>query len=225
MKQYLLLCFLLIILQCKPCESLDPLCDGISSLQLLDHCGSDLSVANAARVSYGRHNDTETESDSRLLSFLLDKKHETPFEQTFLQFYVKAPIFVIRQWMRHRVGVSYNEKSARYTVMKQEFYTPQCDELLREHYQELYAQCSRTYELLLAKNMPREQARCVLPVSVYSQFVFSCNLRSLFHFIELRGAQDAQWEIRQYAKALLKLSAPHYPISVNLWKAQHNIEE
>jgi thymidylate synthase (FAD) len=220
-NRFILLTFISIKLMA--CDHIDPLNDGMSSIRLIDHCGSDLSIANAARVSYGRHNDSESKGDASLLSFLIEKKHETPFEQTFLQFHVKAPIFVIRQWMRHRIGVSYNEKSARYTVMKHEFYTPQCDPSLQESYKLVYEQCSKVYDLLLSNSLPREQARCVLPISTYSEFVFSCNLRSLFHFIELRAAPEAQWEIRQYAKALLTLSEPCYPISIKLWIDKNKI--
>jgi len=105
-------------------KQLDPLGDGKSSLELLRFSGSDLDIVNAARMSYGKQSKAFSEIDANILNTLITEGHETPFEQTFLQFHVQLPIFVARQWMRHRVGVSYNEKSARYTQMKQEFYIP-----------------------------------------------------------------------------------------------------
>ena len=223
-------------------KSLDPLGDGRSSLSLLRFSGSDLDIVNAARVSYNRHSEKFSEADEKILTTLISSGHETPFEQTFLQFHVKLPIFVARQWMRHRVGVSYNEQSARYTKMTQEFYIPrewrstsaeykslgekehaQADAATRSVYESTIAQCSQAYEKLLAMGVVKELARGVLPVSLYTQFVFACNMRSLFHFSELRADSHAQWEIQQYAKGMMKLALPHFPHSVGIWCKAHNV--
>jgi thymidylate synthase (FAD) len=224
-------------------QQLDPLGDGISSLELLRFSGEDLDITNAARVSYGRHSEKFSDADQRLLTTLISSGHETPFEQTFLQYRVKLPIFVARQWMRHRVGVSYNEQSARYTKMAEEFYIPKdwrnksqqysnldeqgraaVDTEARAAYLTVLKTASRTYEQLLNLGTPRELARGILPVSLYTQFVFACNVRSLFHFVELRADSHAQWEIQQYAKGLMKLAQPHFPVSIDIWCKTHKVD-
>jgi thymidylate synthase (FAD) len=204
----------------------DPLDDRISQLQLVQIGGSDLSVVNAARISYNGHSEKIEETDIKLLGNMMKNGHKTPFEQTFLQFFVKAPIFVTRQWMRHRIGVSYNELSARYTKMDQQYYIPKhvlASENLVEVYKGSLQNCSATYQLLLDTGIKREEARCVLPVSLYTTFYFSCNLNSLFHFAELRADCHAQWEIQQYAKAMLILAKKDFPNCIELWCKNKNI--
>jgi thymidylate synthase (FAD) len=211
---------------------LDPLQDGLSSLRLLEASGSDLGIVNAARVSYNRESKVFSEADGKILETLITHGHETPFEQTFLQFHVKLPIFVARQWMRHRIGVSYNEQSARYTQMKDEFYIPmkwrttskdglaaqpEKAQELKEIYRHALEVSAQTYKQLLDAGISRELARGVLPVSLYTQFVFSCNMRSLFHFVSLRADSHAQWEIQQYAKGMIQLARTHFPRSIDTW--------
>jgi thymidylate synthase (FAD) len=204
----------------------DPLQDGVSSLSLENCGGSDLTVVNAARISYKGHSEELNDDDVRLLESMIKNGHKTPFEQTFMQFLVKAPIFVTRQWMRHRVGVSYNELSARYTKMDQEFYMPKhiadC-EVMHKQYAKTLDACSLTYQQLLNSGIKREEARCILPVSLYTTFYFSCNLNSLFHFAELRFNSHAQWEIQQYAKAMLLLAQKQFPNSIDLWCKNRNL--
>jgi thymidylate synthase (FAD) len=221
---------------------LDPLGDGISSLELLTSNGDDLQIVNAARVSYARHSTTFSDADKRILTTLISSGHETPFEQTFLQYHVRLPLFVARQWMRHRVGVSYNEQSARYTQMEEEFYIPanwrnnstsykqldkekqdQTDAVARATYTKALETSMTAYRNLLAASVPKELARGVLPVSLYTQFVFACNVRSLFHFVKLRADSHAQWEIQQYAKGLLQLARTHFPVSIDIWCRIHNV--
>lgn len=235
-------CCELLAMESNPARLLDPLGDGKSSLTLLRSSGTDLDIVNAARVSYNKHSDAFCEADKKILTTLIQSGHETPFEQTFLQFHVKLPIFVARQWMRHRVGVSYNEQSARYTHMEQEFYIPAewrisdskyrtcseqeklvTDDQARSIYANALSACSQAYEALLKKGVPRELARGVLPVSLYTQFVFACNMRSLFHFAQLRADSHAQWEIQQYAKGMMKLARADFPYSVDIWCKTHNI--
>lgn len=213
---------------------LDPLNDGISSLELIRVSGSDLDVANAARVSYGKVSTEIAERDKKLISFLMKHKHTSPFEHNQLSFRVKAPIYVVRQWMRHRMN-SYNEISYRYVKAPIEFYIPgqwrgqhktnrQCSEGTFENkeldakYRAAIDTAYKAYEELLEAGVAREIARGLLPVCTYTEFIFTCNLHSLIHFLSLRIKLDAQPEIRKYAQGLLKLAEPHFPVSLGEWK-------
>jgi len=244
---------------------LDPLLDGISSVELVKHIGSDIDIINAARVSFGKQIEEMRDSDSKLLRYLLDHKHGTPFEHNAITYRVKCPIFVARQWMRHRVGVSYNEISGRYTEFEPEFYVPkefrkqsqsnkQCstDEIICEieldgtidkyvfdkdigDYdkgdRDGYYDCSVSnllsnkyiddydlYKALLEQGVAREQARIVLPLATYTEFIFTCNIRSLLHFLALRQHEGAQYEMRKYADALLELARPLFPETFSTWE-------
>jgi len=215
---------------------IDPLGDKTSSLSLLRSSGSDLDVVNAARVSFGGMSDTFGKRDEKLIHYLLAHKHTSPFEHTHLVFHVKLPIFIARQWMRHRIGVSYNEVSARYTKVPLEFYVPQkwrvADMANKQgsqeadipegqdcfdFYQKLLEAAGKTYDILLKAGVARELARGVLPQCTYTQFIFTCNLVSLFHFVKLRYDEHAQWEIQQYAKGMLELARSKFPISIDTW--------
>jgi thymidylate synthase (FAD) len=215
-------------------NQLDPLGDGISALELIRVSGSDLDIANAARVSYGKVSHEISERDKKLISFLMKHKHTSPFEHNQLSFRVKAPIYVVRQWMRHRMN-SYNEISYRYVKAPIEFYIPsewrgqhkvnrQCsegtfkDNELKVQYQAAIDGAFRAYEALLEAGVAREIARGLLPVCTYTEFIFTCNLHSLVHFLNLRIKVDAQPEIRKYAQGLLQLAEPHFPISLGEWK-------
>ena len=212
----------------------DPLCDGISSVELVRRSGSDLDVVNAARVSYGKVSSAVTDRDKKLISFLMEHNHTSPFEHNQLSFRIKAPIFVSRQWMRHRMN-SYNEISYRYVKASLEFYVPPkwrsqdtknkqasigaFDNLeFTQKFKESIAQSVETYEYLLENGIGREIARSVLPLCTYTEFIFTCNLHSLMHFLKLRLHAGAQYEIRMYAQTLLKLALPHFPISLGEWK-------
>ncbi|NBQ17228.1 FAD-dependent thymidylate synthase [bacterium] len=216
-------------------EKIDPLSDGISSVELVRVSGSDLDIANAARVSYGRISKEISERDKTLIKFLMQHNHTSPFEHNQFSFRIKAPIFVTRQWMRHRMN-SYNEISYRYVKVSTEFYVPQTwrlqdeqnkqssfgafnSEELSNVYKETMDTCWKTYNTLLEAGVCREQARAVLPVATYTEFIFTCNLHSLMHFLKLRLGHGAQSEIRDYAKALFKLALPHFPISLHEWAA------
>jgi thymidylate synthase (FAD) len=187
-------------------------------IELLDHCASDLAVVNAARVSFAEHHDVMKLGDDKLISFLMRNRHGTPFEHGYFRFRVEAPIFVFREWHRHRIGHSYNEMSGRYTKLEQKFYVPsvarkqvgkpgaysyeECPDLtefLSENVQRVYRLAWYTYEQLLAEGIAKEQARIVLPVGLYSQMYWSCNPRSLMHFLGLRHKPDAMQEIRSLA--------------------------
>ncbi len=222
-------------------DKLDPLQDGLSSVELLRVSGSDLDIANAARVSYGRVSAAISERDTKLIDFLMEHEHTSPFEHNQLSFRIKAPIFVARQWMRHRMN-SYNEISYRYVTVKTEFYIPKefryqdmvnkqssngafFDESLLALYKQTLDASYKAYEQLLEAGVCREQARALLPVGTYTEFIFTCNMHSLMHFMKLRLSHGAQSEIRDYAKALLRLALPHFPVTLNAWQKKYLIGE
>jgi thymidylate synthase (FAD) len=198
--------------------------------------GNDLSVVRSARVSYDaawRAGENKG-SDKKLIKYLWKNKHTTPFESVQFTFEVKAPIFVFRQWHRHRTW-SYNELSGRYKELAQEFFipnlntigtpsvnnkqgriisnnkTPEQMELLQE-IEEIYTKIYEQYQKLLKKGWPRELARTILPLGTYSHMFASCNLLNLFKFIQLRDHDHAQYEIRAYARAMKELVTPIVPV-------------
>jgi len=212
----------------------DPLGDSISSVILVRVSGSDVDVVNAARVSYGKFVTEVKEHDKKLIKFLMEHQHTSPFEHNQLSFRIKAPLFIARQWMRHRMN-SYNEISYRYVKAPVEFYIPPKwryqdtknkqasigsfdNNTFKQHYQDAIKKSIETYEYLLTNGLCRELARGILPICTYTQFIFTCNLHSLMHFMKLRLGAGAQYEIRQYAQALLTLALPHFPISLGEWK-------
>lgn len=207
--------------------------DGVGFVRLVDWMGNDDAVVQAARVSHGDGLKTSKE-DKKLITFLLTNRHTSPFEHVIFKFHVKAPIFVFRQWHRHRTW-SYNEISARYTEMPDEFYVPPvsrmvkqdkknrqgsaetpinkadtAQQLMRASYREDY----NNYEALLTAGLARETAREVLPVSLYSQMYATVDLHNLMGFLSLRLDAHAQWEIRQYAQAMYDLVQPIVPWSI-----------
>lgn len=208
-------------------------------VRLVDHMGGDLSIVRAARVSYDaawRAGENEG-SDDRLIRYLWKHHHTTPFEAVELQFEVKAPIFVLRQWHRHRTW-SYNELSARYRELPEEFYVPAPDKIgvqsadnkqgradasdnhvAAAHIRETCAHAFRAYHMLLADGVPRELARSVLPVSTYSHMFAKTNLLNLFRFLTLRCDAHAQYEIRVYADAMRELARAIAPVAVSAWEA------
>ncbi len=215
----------------------DPLGDGISSLELVRVSGSDLDIVNAARVSYGKTATVISERDKNLIRFLMQHLHTSPFEHNQLSFRVKCPIYTARQWMRHRMN-SYNEISYRYVKAPLEFYIPQQwrqqDKVnkqmtvapfenaeLRKRYQESLTCAAQTYETLLEQGVGRELARGVLPLCTYTEFIYTCNLHSLMHFLKLRMHAGAQNEIRAYAEHMLELALPHFPVALQAWKECH----
>lgn len=215
-------------------------------VRLVESMGNDLSIVRSARVSYDaawRSGDDEGK-DAKLIHYLMRNRHTTPFESVMFTFEVKAPIFVFRQWHRHRTW-SYNEISARYTELPGEFYVPEADQIgvqsketkqarsienlsdesllvFREVEREvLKGTCDRAftaYQYLLDNGWPRELARSVLPVCTYSKMFATVDLHNLFHFLRLRLDPHAQYEIRVYAEAMLGLITPVVPIAVQAWR-------
>lgn len=214
-------------------------------IRLVDYMGSDLSIVRAARVSYNADWRGELESDDvavglsrakdeKLIHYLMKNKHTSPFEAVTFTFEVKAPIFIFRQWHRHRMW-SYNEISARYTELDEGFYVPDVEQItgqstsnkqMRTGEQHPHAeaiqkaiqdQCRNAFNLyknLLADGCPRELARSVLPVAANSRMFASVDLHNLMHFLRLRLHSHAQYEIRVYAEAIVKLIEPIVPIAM-----------
>jgi thymidylate synthase (FAD) len=191
-------------------------------VRLDDAMADDLSVVNGARVSFARHKDMMDESDEGLIRFLMRDRHGTPFEHNSFRFHIRCPIFVAREWMRHRVG-SFNEFSLRYAKATDDFYVPEADdvrsqvgkpgaysfepvpdevaEVTREKLRAVYDAAYQTYEELVELGVARELARCALPVGAYTEFYWTINARSLMNFLSLRNSETAQREIRRYAQA------------------------
>lgn len=208
--------------------SVDPLGDGISSLTLVNHMGNDEAIVNAARVSHGKRTAKLNDKDRQLLKFLAENRHTSPFRHGMLQFRVKAPEYVARQWYKHIVGADYgfkdtgwNEISQRY-VEVEEFHYPQewrfnsdtgdsgrCGTL----YAEAISVAYDTYQRLLKRGVPREQARIVLPLSIYTEFIWTASLQAVVHFVELRRSAHAQQEIRAYADMMHILARGVFPES------------
>jgi thymidylate synthase (FAD) len=203
-------------------------------VRLDDAMADDLSVANGARVSFARRKDELDESDEGLIRFLMRERHGTPFEHNAFRFHVRCPIFVAREWFRHRVG-SFNEFSLRYAKATDDFYVPEpedvrsqvgkpgaysfepvSDELAettREQLRAVYETAFRTYEQLVELGVARELARSVLPVGAYTEFYWTVNARSLMNFLSLRNSETAQREIRRYAEACERFLEEKMPVT------------
>lgn len=203
-------------------------------VRLVDYLGGDARIVQSARVSYGEGTKTLRE-DKTLIDYLLRNKHTSPFEQVILTFHVKMPIFVARQWIRHRTA-RLNEISGRYSVMRDEFYTPKSDEvrfqskrnkqggstqdvpdamrekvitLLQQEQQQLYGD----YEVMLEDGIARELARINLPLSLYTEMYWQIDLNNLFHFLRLRMDWHAQYEIRVYGDTMAQITKAVAPMA------------
>lgn len=212
-----------------PPENHQQVLGGQGWVGLIDHLGQEISIVNAARVSFGKLKTAMAERDIKLLNYLIENKHTSPLEHVVFTFSIHCPLFVRGQWHRHRTW-SYNEISRRYTEIDMEFYTPdklrqQADndrqasvfatdfndaglrKMISKHNQSSFA----LYEELLGNGVCREQARGVLPQNMMVTFWGTVNLGNLLHFLELRDSEHAQWEIREYAIAIKKLIKPIIP--------------
>jgi thymidylate synthase (FAD) len=203
-------------------------------VRLDDAMASDLSVVNAARVSFARSKQELEAEDEGLIGFLLRNRHGTPFEHNAFRFHVRCPIFVMREWIRHRWS-SFNEFSMRYSRASDEFYLPGAEdvrqqvgkpgsysfepvepELAESTRIEIETVCEAAYAAyhrLVEAGVARELARTVLPVAAYTEFYWTVNARSLMNFLSLRNAETAQREIRRYAEAVESLFAERMPIT------------
>lgn len=213
----------------KPIQVLDK-----GFVRLVDYMGGDQRIVQAARVSYGEGTKTYRE-DRGLIHYLMKNWHTSPFEQVQLTFHTKMPIFVARQWVRHRTA-RLNEISGRYSVMKDEFYLPDAEQIryqsksnkqgrseeavpfdqalkiieqLETEQKQAYAQ----YQELLDANVARELARANLPISLYTEWYWQIDLHNLFHFLHLRLDAHAQYEIRAFAEAMAICAKAVSPIA------------
>ncbi len=205
-------------------------------IRLVDYMGGDSRIVDAARVSY-QSGTKQVQTDEQLIRYLLRHKHTTPLEKVRFEFHVKLPIFVARQWMRHRMG-SFNEMSARYSILEDEFYEPHeirkqsltnrqgsSEEFVARNVNENWAlfvkehddRCYKMYKDLLTVNAAREQARMVLPVNIYTQFYWTVDLWNLMHFMKLRSDPHAQWEIQEYSRILEACVGAVCPIAYSAW--------
>ena len=205
-------------------------------VRLVEHMGSDLSIVRNARVSYNAEwrAGEEEGKDEKLIHYLMKNKHTSPFESVNFTFDVKAPIFVFRQWHRHRTW-SFNEISARYAQLPNEYYIPDIENITTQSTsnkqmrtdqvhpaagfiaQLIGASCLQAfseYKKLIDLGCPRELARGVLPVNTFSHMFATVDLHNLFHFLRLRLHEHAQYEIRVYAEAMLELIEPLVPVAV-----------
>jgi len=217
--------------------------DGIGQIEYVDHMGSDLTVVNSARVSFGKQVKEISEKDKKLIKYLIENQHSSTLEHCTVTFRFKVPLFVRSQHHRHRTW-SYNEISRRYTDANLEFYEPvsfrKQSESNRQasvsqyinplipldtgvtniHYiaskrvKSFHREALRLYNMLIKHEVCREQARGVLPQNLYTEYYGTVNLNNLFKFVDLRSHNGAQWEIQQVAKACLGIAQELFPITV-----------
>jgi len=223
--------------------------DDVGRVEYVDHMGSDITVVNSARVSFGVQKEEVDDGDKRLINYLVGHRHTSTLEHSLVTFRFVVPLFIRSQHHRHRTW-SYNEISRRYTDVDIKFYSP---EEYREQSQSnrqastnetfiphKYIQSIETsmnlvstvkhhhkesillYNNLLEAGVCREQARGVLPQNMYTQYYGTANLNNLLKFIELRKHAGAQWEMQKVANAVLKICEELFPITVEAWKKSIN---
>ena len=213
-------------------------------VRLVDYMGGDARIVQAARVSYGAGTKTVRE-DAGLIDYLLRNQHTSPFEQVVLTFHIKLPIFIARQWVRHRTA-RLNEISGRYSVMQNEFYLPAdsdgaiqsydskqgrttvavsqdfvktTQDLLLKGQEDAYS----TYTQLVESGLAREIARINLPLALYTEIYWQCDLHNLMHFLKLRLDSHAQKEIRDYGKVILEIARKVAPLTIASF--ENNIQQ
>jgi thymidylate synthase (FAD) len=210
-------------------------------VELIDHMGSDLSVVNSARVSFDKEVDCVEAKDEKLIKYLADHKHMTPFRHNQIQIRCHAPIFLARQLGKHQAGLSWNEVSRRYVDSEPEFYIPDewrgrpdgsikqgssgvVNDLLFEFdvcdhkipslaYRELVGYCSTVYKVMVNSDISPEMARMVLPQSMMTSWYWTGNLLAFSHVYKERIAEGAQLEAQYFAKELDKIIRPLFPVS------------
>tara|TARA_R110000744_G_scaffold284551_1_gene396062 strand:+ start:2457 stop:3206 length:750 start_codon:yes stop_codon:yes gene_type:complete len=220
--------------------------DGIGRVDLVDHMGTDLTIVNSARVSFGKHKEELDEKDERLVNYLVKHRHTSTFEHNLATFRFVVPLFVRGQHHRHRTW-SYNEISRRYTDVNIQFYEPKefrtqhesnrqasnanvlinplmknpiayANEALKGHHES----CLILYGKLLDAGVCREQARGVLPQNMYTTYYGTVNLNNLLKFIDLRTHEGAQWEIQKVAEACLEIAEGLWPVAVGAYRGAKN---
>jgi thymidylate synthase (FAD) len=217
--------------------------DGIGKVELVDAVGSDLTVVNSARVSFGVHKSELDDKDRKLIRYLIKHKHTSTLEHCFVTFRVKVPLFIRSQHHRHRTW-SYNEISRRYTDENLQFYEPvkfrtqhasnrqasnekdlvdpvvyevgeiAASKAIRDH----HLAAVFLYEEMMRKGVCREQARGILPQNLYTEYYASANLNNILKFIELRSHEGAQWEIQKVAAAMLQILEEKFPETMRAYR-------
>jgi thymidylate synthase (FAD) len=227
--------------------------DNIGAVEYISHMGSDLSVVNSARVSFGSEKEKVDEKDIKLINYLMAHNHSSPFEHCTITFKFTVPLFIRSQHHRHRTW-AYNEISRRYTSVDMEFYEPKQFRTQHENNRQAskdelinpiveynrsgfpvsanassmvkthHQECLKLFDSLLASGVCREQARGVLPQNLYTKYFGTVSLHNLLKFIKLRSHKGAQWEIQQVAQACLDIAKEHFPVSVESF-TKHKMEE
>ena len=218
-------------------------------IEVIDSLGNDLTVVNSARVSFGKRKTKYDNSDRRLVRYLAKYKHYSPFRHQQVQFHIKAPEFVMRQWYKHVVGIettsnssvkdhAWNEISGRYVPVADYYYpqyfrkqsedNKQASEGEIENQKQGYFlwekglhQVQETYEELLELGVAKEQARAILPLSQYTEVYWTASFQGIMNFIELRDETTAQWEIQEYAKVMKKMMLDVFPETTKIWSEVH----
>ncbi|MCY4303013.1 MAG: FAD-dependent thymidylate synthase [Aestuariivita sp.] len=206
-------------------------------IRVIDYMGNDAAITQAARVSYGKGTKS-VQSDEGLIRYLMRHSHSTPFEMCEIKLHVKLPVFVARQWIRHRTA-NVNEYSARYSILDREFYIPEPDQIHAQSNVNSQGRgglldgdeaarvlailkadstrCYDNYEAMISQDgqqgLARELARMNLPANVYTQWYWKVDLHNLFHFLKLRADEHAQYEIRVYAQGLCNIVAAWVPFA------------
>ncbi len=197
-------------------------------VRYVDHMGDDKRILEAARISYKSPSKGD-EQDKKLLHYLWKNHHSSPFEMCKITFNIKMPIFIMRQFVRHRMQ-NLNEVSGRYTELLDEFYIPEVwrkpdlknrqgslpdkdfnPENATKSYEEQLKNCYKTYKELIDKGVAREMARMILPVSIYTEIYTTWDLKNLLHYFTLRDSGYATWEHQEYAKAMKQITTELYP--------------
>ena len=219
-------------------------------IEVVDSLGNDLTVVNSARVSFGKRKKYWDKSDERLVRYLAKYKHYSPFRHLQVQFHIKAPEFVMRQWYKHVVGIettsnsstkdhAWNEISGRY-VPVEDFYTPEVfrkqsednkqategavdeQDAAKHHWNMALFHMKEQYQKLLDMGVGKEQARAILPLNQYTEVYWTASFQAIMNFIELRNEKTSQWEIQEYAKELGVMMFEVYPMTTKLWAEAHN---
>jgi len=211
-------------------------------IRLVDSMGSDDAIVQAARVSYGKGT-TKVSRDKGLIRYLLRHRHSTPFEMVELKFHAKMPIFVARQWVRHRTA-NINEYSLRYSEAQHDFYIPEKkdihfqsqfnkqgrdarevpQELKRkvvDHFNEISEKTFAIYDELNEAGIARELTRGILPVNLYTEWYWKNDLHNIFHFLQLRMDEHAQYEIRVFADAMASFVKKVVPLAYEAFEDYH----
>ena len=223
-------------------------------IEVVDSLGNDLTVVNSARVSFGKRKKYWDKSDERLVRYLAKYKHYSPFRHLQVQFHIKAPEFVMRQWYKHVVGIettsnssakdhAWNEISGRY-VPVEDFYVPSIwrkqsddnkqasegvlDDLQQKRmssvFNEYMRQVEMAYDRMIDAGMAKEQARIILPLNQYTEVYWTASFQAIMNFIELRNEKTSQIEIQEYAKVLLELMHETFPKITEIWSEAHGWE-